>query len=492
MAFSFTPSFNKQIDTNNADPKHILVIALETARQLDWRIIYTRKNGLITIIGGGLFSPMQEFRLVINQSDILLISKNADGKITDWSERNEENVNTFIEKYDQLKTSLNSEFIEEKLIELTPIFESEEEDILNAPPPTTKEKLLGFLSFFIPRPEYFITPILININIVIFIIMAACGVSVLTPAVSDLINWGANFGPLTLDHQWWRLVTGTFLHIGIMHLLLNMYALMYIGLLLEPILGKLKFAAAYLLTGLVASIVSVIMHSFTVSAGASGAIFGMYGVFLSMLTTNIIEKTIRKQLLISIGFFVVFNLLYGTKEGIDNAAHVGGLLSGFIIGYLYYPSLSKADNKGLEVLSVMSIAFLTLICCAVTYYRIPNIFATYEKKMKNFAIKESMALEVLQMPKNTAKDVLMSELKDRGIYYWNENIQVINSADSLDLPEPYKVHDNMLKKYCLLRIDSYNLLYNQLQDSTSVRSATIDSVNHEITQIIDDLNKQNK
>ena len=143
MAFSFTPSFNKQIDTNNADPKHILVIALETARQLDWRIIYTRKNGLITIIGGGLFSPMQEFRLVINQSDILLISKNADGKITDWSERNEENVNTFIEKYDQLKTSLNSEFIEEKLIELTPIFESEEEDILNAPPPTTKKKVTG-------------------------------------------------------------------------------------------------------------------------------------------------------------------------------------------------------------------------------------------------------------------------------------------------------------------------------------------------------------
>lgn len=492
MAISFTPLFKKEIGTNSTDPKHILVIALETARQLDWRIIYTGKNGFIAIIGGGLFSSLQEFRLVINQFDILLTSKNADGKITDLSERNEENVNTFIEKYDQLKTSLSSEFIEEKLIELTPIFESEEEDILNAPPPTTKQKLLGFLSIFIPRPEYFITPILINANIAIFIVMVICGVSAFEPSVSDLISWGANFGPLTLDHQYWRLITAIFLHIGIMHLLLNMYALMYIGMLLEPRLGKLKFAAAYLLTGLSASIVSVTTHGFIVSAGASGAIFGMYGVFLSMLTTNIIEKNVRKQLLVSIGFFVVFNLLYGTKEGIDNAAHVGGLVSGFIIGYLYYPSLSKPDNTGLEVFSVMSIAVLTLICCTITYYRTPNVVAMYEKKMKDFAIKESMALEVMQMPKNTAKDVLMSELKDRGLYYWNENIQLINSADSLDLPEPYKIHDNMLKKYCQLRINSYNLLYKQLQDSTTVRPASIDSVNREITQIIDDLNKHNK
>lgn len=491
MAFSLTPSFKKEINSDGFDPKYFLIIALEAARHLDWKIIYTGKNGFIAMIGGGLFSSMQEFRLVINQSDISLISKNADGKLSDWAKSNEENVDTFIEKFNEVKIALSNELIEEKLIDLTPVFESEDEDILNAAPPTTKEKLLDFLNFFIPRNEYFITPILININIIIFIVMAICGVSVFEPSARDLISWGADFGPLTLDHQWWRLITGTFLHIGIMHLLLNMYALMYIGLLLEPLLGKLKFAAAYLLTALVASVVSVIVHGFTVSAGASGAIFGMYGVFLSMLTTNIIEKTVRKQLLVSIGFFVIFNLLYGTKQGIDNAAHIGGLLSGFIIGYLYYPSLSKADNKGLEVLSVMSITLVTLICCTVTYYRIPNVSATYDKKMKDFAIKESMALEVMQMPKNTAKDVLMSELKDRGLYYWNENIQIINSADSLDLPEPYKIHNNMLKKYCLLRINSYNLLYKQLQDSTTVKQADIDSVNHEITQIIDDLNKHN-
>lgn len=491
MAFSFKPSFKKEIDTNGTDPKYVLVIALETARQLNWKIIYTGKNGLIAIVGGGLFSPVHEFRLVINQFTALVSSSNADGKISDWADLNEENVDAFIEKYDQLKTSLSTEFIEEKLTGLAPIFESDEEDILNAPAPKAKEKIRGFLRFFIPRPGYFITPIIIYVNIAIFIIMAVCGVSILTPSVSDLINWGADFGPLTLEHQWWRLITGVFIHIGLMHLLLNMYALMYIGLLLEPILGKLKFVATYLLTGLVASIVSVAIHGFTVSAGASGAIFGMYGVFLSMLTTNIIEKTVRKQLLASIGFFVVFNLVYGTKEGIDNAAHVGGLLSGFLIGYLYYPSISKPDNKGLEVLSVMSIAALTLICSAVTYYRIPNIFAMYDKKMKDFAIKESMALEVMQMPKNTAKDVIMSELKDRGLYYWNENIKVINSADSLDLPEPYKIHNNMLKKYCLLRINSYNLLYKQLQDSTSVKPASIDSINLEITQALDDLNKRN-
>jgi rhomboid protease GluP len=171
--------------------------------------------------------------------------------------------------------------------------------------------------------------------------MLISGVHILLPENQDLLNWGANFRPMTLEGQWWRLFTACFLHIGILHLLLNMYALLYVGLLLEPYLGKTRFLAAYLISGIAASMTSLWWHDFTISAGASGAIFGMYGVFLALLTTNLLDKSVKKALLTSIAVFVGYNILNGLQpnSGIDNAAHIGGLISGLIIGYAFVPSL---------------------------------------------------------------------------------------------------------------------------------------------------------
>ena len=126
---------------------------------------------------------------------------------------------------------------------------------------------------------------------------------------------------------------------------MNMYALVYIGLLLEPYLGKTRLAVAYVLSGAAGGATSVFWHEVVVSAGASGAIFGLYGVFLAMLTTNLMEKSARKSLLISIGVFVFYNLANGMKAGIDNAAHIGGLISGLLIGYAYYPELKTPNLR---------------------------------------------------------------------------------------------------------------------------------------------------
>lgn len=491
MAFSFTPSFSKEINLEGTDPKHYLVIALETARHLQWKIIYTGKNGFIAMVGGGFLTPTQEFRLVINEFAVTVTSKNADGKLNDWSELNQENVDTYVEIFGQFKVLITDEEMQQKLAELAPVFESADDDLLNTPPPSTKQNLLSFLGFFIPHKDYFITPVIVNLNIAIFIIMLICGVSAFEPTTTDLLNWGADFGPSTLNHQWWRLLSSTFIHIGIFHIAMNMYALIYIGILLEPVLDKFKFAAAYLLTGLVASLTSVGYDGFVISAGASGAIFGMYGVFLSMLTTNVIEKSVRKQLLVSIGVFVAFNLLYGTKAGVDNAAHIGGLVSGFAIGYLYYPSLAQPHKKGLELIVIMLIAVFTLGGSIVAYRMIPNVVGIYEAKMHDFSIKESMALEVLSMPKDTTKEVLLSEFKDRGLYYWNENIKLLNTVDSLKLPDAIKDRDKFLKHYCNLRIESYNLRYKQIEGKQPVKQASIDSLDKEISNVIEDLKNFN-
>lgn len=214
--------------------------------------------------------------------------------------------------------------------------------------------------------SYVVTPIIVYANALIFVAMVLAGVSPLQPVVSSLYDWGGNFGPAVAGGQWWRLITYMFLHGGGFHLLGNTFALLYIGMFLEPLLGKFRFASAYLLTGVCAGLLSILLHDNTVSVGASGAIFGMYGVFLSVLTTSHIQRTMRRTMLRSILFFVVFNLMMGLQGNTDNAAHIGGLISGFIIGYVYYPGIAKQAGPSRQIITSLVISIVVVLLSIVT------------------------------------------------------------------------------------------------------------------------------
>jgi len=317
--------------------------------------------------------------------------------------------------------------------------------------------------------------------------MILSGVNALLPDNLSLVKWGANFRPVTLEGEWWRLITCCFLHIGVFHLLFNMYALLYIGLLLEPYLGKLRFAVAYLLTGVIASLTSLYWHDATISAGASGAIFGMYGVFLAMLTTNFVEKTTRKALLVSIAVFVVYNLLNGLKGGVDNAAHIGGLVSGFIFGYIYYPGLRKPENASLLYTTTGAAALLVLATSFVVYNKMPNDLPVYQQQMKLFARMERRALRVYRMPKDTPKEKWLSVIRDTGIYYWNENIKLLEGVERLKVPEKVKGRMGTLIDYCNLRIVSYNYLYKRIEEDAGPEKDSIKYYNSQIKEILDKL-----
>jgi rhomboid protease GluP len=217
----------------------------------------------------------------------------------------------------------------------------------------------------VPSKTYLVTPIIIYINALIFIAMVCAGLSPLHPTAQSLYMWGGNFRPAVLHGDWWRLITYIFLHGGAMHILMNTYALLYIGMFLEPLLGRVRFISAYLLTGICAGLMSITMHPASVGVGASGAIFGMYGVFLSMLTTSHINKTMRKTMLRSILFFVVLNLLSGLQGNTDNAAHIGGLISGLLIGYTYYPGIAAKVPVKKQILVSGILACAVIVVSAV-------------------------------------------------------------------------------------------------------------------------------
>ncbi len=485
MAFGFTPKFEQSLELKGLDPKHYLAIALATVKQLKWNLSYTSRSGFVAYIGGGVFSTSEEFKLIVQDDTALLVSKNLSSGMMDWG-KNKKHVNNFMQAFDEIQTSLTNEQLNEMVAELAPVFDSEEEDELTLPPPTASDNLKSFFELFIPRKGYFVTPIIINTNILIFILMAFTGVSIIDPGTESLLVWGANFRALTISGEWWRLFSNVFLHIGIMHLLLNMYALLYIGLLLEPHLGRARFTAAYLLSGILASLTSVAWHPITVSAGASGAIFGLYGVFLAMLTTNFIEKAARKPLLASIGVFVAFNLLNGVKAGIDNAAHIGGLLTGLIIGYAYYPGLKKPFQSNLKYRTIALLAVALIGISFIIYNKIPDDIIRYEKRMQKFAKEEEDALHVFKLPDTEPKNQQLAWL-NYGITVWTNNLGISKEVDKLDVPEDLKLRAYRIKKYCELRIKSYRLIYKAVDENTSVYEDSVRFYNKEIDTAINNL-----
>ncbi|GAB2969091.1 hypothetical protein GCM10027048_44860 [Hymenobacter coalescens] len=185
---------------------------------------------------------------------------------------------------------------------------------------------------------------LTGLNVLVFLLMVAGGADVLHPAGRDLIAWGSNFSPLTLHGQWWRLLTACALHGGLAHLLLNAYALLVIGALLEPLLGRPRLLLAYVLSGVGGSLASLWWHTGGVnSVGASGAIFGLYGVMLTLTATNAarLSRPARAALFVHTLYIVGANFATGLTPGIDHAAHVGGLLAGALLAWPLGRSLPR-------------------------------------------------------------------------------------------------------------------------------------------------------
>ncbi|MEX0624483.1 rhomboid family intramembrane serine protease [Saccharospirillum sp.] len=197
------------------------------------------------------------------------------------------------------------------------------------------------MNLLTPTKGYWLTPAIIYINTALFILVALYTQSIMWFPARELVVLGGNFGPLTVDGQWWRLLTSVFLHGGLLHLIFNALVLANIGIFLEPLLGRVSFAIVYLVTGLLASLTSLMFNYGVVSVGASGAIFGMYGFFLALLTTKLFKREFRTTFLKNTLGFVALNIAIGFFGPIDNAAHLGGLISGFILGYVWLPFVRR-------------------------------------------------------------------------------------------------------------------------------------------------------
>jgi membrane associated rhomboid family serine protease/Flp pilus assembly protein TadD len=182
-----------------------------------------------------------------------------------------------------------------------------------------------------------VTQVLLGANVMVFLAMVAASGPSLEFTGPISVHFGANWGPLTLSGQWWRLVTYMFLHGGVFHIAMNMWCLWNLGALCESLYGRWMYASIYLLTGIAGGLASVGWNPRVLSVGASGALFGLTGALIASfgLGEFSLSGIPIRGVLSSLLFWAGFSLFLGKlTPGIDNACHVGGLVSGLILGAL--------------------------------------------------------------------------------------------------------------------------------------------------------------
>jgi rhomboid protease GluP len=325
-------------------------------------------------------------------------------------------------------------------------------------PPRSRKRSISWRRIFLPRPDFWVTPLIIDLNVLLFLAMVLTGGNLyafLLPDDAQLLQWGANIRSETLGaHQYWRLLACAFEHIGLLHLAMNMYAFLYIGRFLEPLVGRVRFTTAYLSCAVFSSLNSLVWHQDSLSAGASGAIFGMFGLFLALLTTSLVPREIRKPLFSSIGLFVLYNLGFGLVPFVDNAGHIGGLAGGILIGYVFYLSGVKGASKKSQWLVSGGIILVTLVTAFLITSLIKDSYITFRQAEENFLKDQEVAMRVVGIArKGPSVSTLDNELRKVTLPYWEKCGQDLRVLDSVSLPKELQLRKNRLQEYVSKRIE---------------------------------------
>jgi rhomboid protease GluP len=331
-----------------------------------------------------------------------------------------------------------------------------------------------------------VTIALVGINLAVFGAMLMNGAGLWHSPNGIQLEWGAGFGPATKDGEWWRLGTAMFLHFGLVHLVVNMWALWDAGRLTERLYGSPRFVIIFIVSGLTGNLVSLIAQGDqAVSGGASGAIFGVYGALMVGLWTvrSRVHPVEHRWLFGGAVAFSLATLLLGLLiPGIDNAAHIGGLFSGALAGSVLISPLLNRDAPTGRVrwaaAGVYSVAVIALVASipAPSYRWHEELTARegirqFLDEDKRIAIRWQQILDAGKQNGATFEQLAGQIDSDIKQEYLDSFEQL--SALSLDPAAPSASTLNYLKKYTLLRSDAAQSLSEALRkkDPGRIRKA---------------------
>ena len=319
-----------------------------------------------------------------------------------------------------------------------------------------------------------LTPVtagLILTNLLVFAAMLANGAGLWHSPNTVQLAWGAGFGPATKDGEWWRLGTAMFLHFGLVHLGMNMWALWDGGRLVERMYGSSRFAALFLASGLTGNLLSLIVAGDrAVSGGASGAIFGVYGALLVWLwrERHHVDPTEFRWLFGGAALFSAVTIGFGLMiTGVDNAAHIGGLASGALLGVAL--ARPRAGSVGAKSNRSWIAAVVYAVLVAVLIARIPDpLYRWKEELQARSEVRDFLATDQLISQRwqelisagkrgSATFDELAGRIESDITMEYQQSFEQL-SALNLDAAAPSAETVAMLKRYAQLRSEASHLL----------------------------------
>lgn len=337
------------------------------------------------------------------------------------------------------------------------------------------------------------------LNVVVFVMMALNGAGFFTANPEVLIRWGSNLGPKTVTGEWWRLFTSTFIHAGILHIAFNMLALLDTGRLAERLFGHLRFVAIYVFSGICGSTLSVICNPHVNSVGASGAIFGVYGALLSfaLLPNSGVPRYIAARYRAATISFILYNLIAGfLMPGVDNWAHLGGLIVGFAMGFFLARPVAEERHRSLPRLGAAALLAVVIVAGASIPLENLNrqglIEAKFTKAMNRFHVNERRALDdyailASQYAQKRINEVSFSAaVESRLIPQWDRMYGTFH-AIPLDQTSRYGSLRDELLHYIDSRRELYRLLASGVRENDKDLGAKVSvvegKINAEVQQI---------
>jgi rhomboid protease GluP len=454
MSFQINARYVEQIVFENTAPREIYGLLLEAISLIGWSLGPVAEESITAFPGISIVPFGEVIHMEINHDTVTVASSCIMPQL--WSfGQNKRNIRKLGRALNHLLKNRTSEQLNRQYIIASSTFiaarhEKAANERFNQITNSTS-KISGFISIFNPKPGYFITPILIDLNILYFLLIGFAGGGFWHYSLRGFDYLGVNLLDLTLTkHQWWRLLSYQFIHAGFLHLIGNMFSLLMIGAYLEPLLGRARFLFFYLLCGAMGGLLSIYMHPFNGSVGASGAILGMYGVFLALLLSDLIEKHTRRAIFSTLIFFIAVQLLSGLQGAVDNSAHVGGLITGFLLGLIAIGGI-RIEN----VWTTAKRLFIILVCSiAIVFFslkKMPNPANTFRSIIQEFNMNDIRAQHYLSLLDEVSDDEIVLEIKYQSLGFLKQNARVLDRLEQLPIGQNGHYRVNLLRKYLLLQ-----------------------------------------
>ena len=313
-----------------------------------------------------------------------------------------------------------------------------------------EDKRINFFKLhFTPRRNYIVTPILFHFNFLLYLIVSVADRNFLFPSAETILTLGGDTPTQTLTGAYWRIITACFLHFGILHLAANMLALIQLGKIIEQFIGSFRFAFVYFMCGIAGGVASnwwYYQEWSAVSVGASGAIFGLLGFFLALVTTDRVRKEFRIPLLKSIGTSLLLNLAISAFANFNNAAHIGGLLTGIATGYLMW-ILDKYVQRATKILFPALLIVVTFVLFVFLVPRINGKFDEMSDLLKRIdSTKKSMLSDLdknLQQDSIPFSDTVFFNLKWNQFLKKNDSLLLLGKSETLK--ENHRLNKNEIE-----------------------------------------------